>query len=84
MPASTVWKVLHRHGVSRLPSWRQRADANATSGHGRASSPHIDIKRLGRFWTVGKRGGLGDEAGNRSRHAGWQYDGSPFEAPRPS
>ena len=32
---------------------------------------HVDIKRLGRFWTVGKAI-LGDRQ-TRSRHAGWQY-----------
>ncbi len=32
---------------------------------------HVDIKKLGRFWTVGKRI-LGDRL-TRSRHAGWQY-----------
>ncbi len=33
---------------------------------------HVEIKRLGRFWTLGKRV-LGSEVGNRSRRAGWQY-----------
>jgi hypothetical protein len=33
---------------------------------------HVDIKKLGRFWTLGKRV-LGDEVGNLSRRAGWQY-----------
>jgi transposase-like protein len=33
---------------------------------------HVDIKRLGRFQTLGKRV-LGPEVGNRSRRAGWQY-----------
>jgi transposase InsO family protein len=32
----------------------------------------MDIKRLGRFWTIGKRV-LGDQAGNLSRRAGWQF-----------
>ena len=70
-PASTVWKVLHRHGLSRLP----RVAAEPVRRYERerpGELVHIDIKRLGRFWTVGKRV-LGDEAGNRSRHAGWQY-----------
>lgn len=70
-PASTVWKVLHRHGVSRLP----RAAPEPVQRYERAQPGelvHIDIKRLGRFWTVGKRV-LGDKAGNLSRRAGWQY-----------
>ena len=33
---------------------------------------HVDINKLGRFWTVGKRI-LGAEVGNLSRRAGWQY-----------
>ena len=33
---------------------------------------HVDIKKHGRFWTLGKRV-LGAEVGNLSRHAGWQY-----------
>jgi hypothetical protein len=33
---------------------------------------HVDIKKLGRFCTVGKRI-LGHEVGNRSRRAGSQY-----------
>jgi transposase InsO family protein len=70
-PASTVWKVLHRHGVSRLP----RAPREPIQRYERSRPGeliHIDIKRLGRFWTVGKRV-LGEEVGNLSRRAGWQY-----------
>jgi transposase len=70
-PPSTVWKVLRRHGVSRLP----RAPREPARRYERARPGelvHIDIKRLGRFWTVGKRV-LGHDVGNRSRHAGWQY-----------
>ena len=33
---------------------------------------HVDINKLGRFWTVGRRI-LGAEVGNLSRRAGWQY-----------
>jgi transposase InsO family protein len=32
---------------------------------------HVDIKRLGRFWTVGKR--IYRDDLQRNRHAGWQY-----------
>ena len=32
---------------------------------------HLDIKKLGRFWQVGKR--VLDDGVQRSRHAGWQY-----------
>jgi transposase InsO family protein len=71
LPASTVWKVLRRYGVSRL-----RRPARGPVVRYERSRPgelvHVDIKRLGRFWTVGKRV-LGSDVGNRSRHAGWQY-----------
>jgi hypothetical protein len=32
---------------------------------------HVDIKRLGRFWTVGKR--IHQDGITRSPQAGWQY-----------
>src|SRR6266511_4372353 len=71
LPASTVWKVLRRYGVSRL---RQPARGPITRYE--RSRPgelvHVDIKKLGRFWTLGKRV-LGSDVGNRSRLAGWQY-----------
>jgi len=69
-PASTVWKVLRRHGRSRL----QRPAAEPVVRYERerpGELVHVDIKRLGRFWTVGKAI-LGDGL-QRSRHAGWQY-----------
>ena len=69
-PASTVWKVLRRHGVSRLP----RPPREPVQRYERARPGeliHIDIKRLGRFWTVGKAI-LADRL-TRSEGAGWQY-----------
>jgi transposase InsO family protein len=70
LPASTVWKVLRRYGVSRL-----RRPARGPVVRYERSRPgelvHVDIKRLGRFWTVGKAI-LGDGM-HRSRRAGWQY-----------
>jgi len=71
VPASTVWKVLRRHGVSRL-----RLPAREPVRRYERSRPgelvHVDIKKLGRFWTLGKRV-LGSEAGTRNRCAGWQF-----------
>jgi transposase InsO family protein len=69
-PASTVWKVLRRHGLSRLPRAPQepvQRDERERPGE----LVHVDIKRLGRFWTVGKAI-LGDRLA-RSEGAGWQY-----------
>jgi len=71
LPPSTVWKVLRRYGVSRL-----RRPARGPVVRYERERPgelvHVDIKKLGRFWTLGKRV-LGSDVGNRSRHAGWQY-----------
>lgn len=71
LPASTVWKVLRRHGVSRLAQ-PAREPVRRYERERPGELLHVDIKRLGRFWTVGKRI-LGSEVGNRSRRAGWQY-----------
>src|SRR5438067_1085027 len=71
MPASTVWKVLRRYGVSRLPR-PSRGPVVRYERERPGELLHVDIKRLGRFWTLGKRV-LGSDVGNRSRHAGWQY-----------
>lgn len=69
-PASTVWKVLRRHGASRL-----RVPTRGPVARYERQRPgelmHVDIKRLGRFFTVGKAI-LGDGL-QRSRRAGWQY-----------
>jgi transposase InsO family protein len=69
-PPSTVWKVLRRYGCSRLarrPAEPPRRYERARPGE----LAHVDIKRLGRFHTPGKRV-LGDDV-PRNRHAGWQY-----------
>ena len=60
LPASTVWRVLRRYGRSVATSARP------------GELLHVDIKKLGRFWTLGKRV-LGNEVGTRNRYAGWQY-----------
>jgi transposase InsO family protein len=71
LPASTVWKVLRRHGRSRLAR-PLRGPVRRYERSRPGELVHVDIKKLGRFWTVGKRI-LGTDVGNRSRHAGWQY-----------
>ncbi len=68
--ASTVGKVLRRHGKSRL----ERGPRPVVQRYERARPGelvHIDTKKLGRFWSVGKRV-LGPGT-KRSRGAGWQY-----------
>ncbi len=71
LPTSTVWKVLRRRGVARL-RLPAREPVRRYERAGAGELVHVDIKKLGRFWTLGKRV-LGDHVGSRSRHAGWQY-----------
>jgi len=69
-PASTVGKVLRRAGCSRLP--RQRRDRRVRYERERPGELlHVDTKKLGRFWTVGKR--IRQDGVHRSRRAGWQH-----------
>lgn len=70
LPASTVGKVLRRHGCSRPP----RRPGPAVVRYERQQPGellHVDIKKLGRFWEVGKR--ILQDGMSRSRAAGWQY-----------
>jgi transposase InsO family protein len=69
-PAATIWRVLCRHGVSRRAR-SPRPPANRYEYTAPGELVHLDIKRLARFWQVGKRA-LGDGI-RRSRNAGWQY-----------
>ncbi len=79
-PPSTVWKVLRRHGRSRL-----RLPAREPVERYERERPgelvHVDIKRLGRFWTIGKAI-LGDRL-HRSPRAGWQYLHLAIDVDRP-
>jgi transposase InsO family protein len=70
LPPSTVWKVLRRYGRSRLqlPA-REPVQRYERSRPGELV--HVDIKKLGRFWTIGKR--IYDDRLQRNRRAGWQY-----------
>ena len=67
---STVGKVLRRLGRSRPP----RAPRATVVRYERARPGellHVDIKKLGRFWQVGKR--ILQDGVSRSPRAGWQY-----------
>lgn len=69
-PASTIGKVLRRLGRSRLP----REPRPPVQRYERARPGellHIDTKKLGRFWHVGKR--IRRDGVQRSPHAGWQH-----------
>ena len=69
-PASTIWRVLKRHGESRA----QRAPRPAANRYEYAAPGelvHLDTKKLGRFWHVGKR--VLKDGVQRSPRAGWQH-----------
>jgi hypothetical protein len=69
-PASTVGKVLRRAGCSRLP--RARRDPRVRYERQRPGELlHVDTKKLGRFWEIGKR--IRDDGVHRSRRSGWQH-----------
>ena len=70
VPASTVWKVLRRHGASRL-ALPAREPVVRYERERPGELLHVDIKKLGRFWTVGKR--IHGDRLTRSPNAGWQY-----------
>jgi transposase InsO family protein len=70
VPASTVHKVLARHGVSARP--RQRRAVFARYERERPGELlHVDSKRLGRFHQVGKA--IFKDGIRRSPNAGWQH-----------
>ena len=71
-PASTIGKVLRRLGCSRLPKPRRVRGLRYEREYPGALL-HVDTKKLGRFWQVGKRI-VGRSAGLvESRGAGWQW-----------
>ena len=69
-PASTVGKVLRRAGCSRLP--RPQRDPKVRYERDRPGELlHVDTKKLGRFFAVGKR--ILQDGVQRSPKAGWQH-----------
>jgi transposase InsO family protein len=69
-PASTIWRVLVRYDCSRATR-QPRPAANRYEYAAVGELVHLDIKKLGRFWQVGKR--VLDDGVKRSRRAGWSY-----------
>lgn len=68
MPASTVWRVLQRHGLSRL-SWMDRPTGRVIRRYEKATPGelvHVDIKKLGRIPVGGGWRALGRAAGKRN------------------
>jgi transposase InsO family protein len=68
-PASTIWRVLRRYGVSRAER-APRPPANRYEHAAPGELVHLDAKKLGRFWQIGKHV-LGGK--RRNPHAGWQH-----------
>jgi len=69
-PPSTVGKVLRRAGCSRLP--RPQRDPRVRYERERPGELlHVDTKKLGRFFQVGKR--ILQDGVQRSPRAGWQH-----------
>ena len=68
--ASTVGKVLRRLGYSRPPKAPQPTVLRYERERP-GELLHIDIKKLGRFWHVGKR--IRQDGVQRSPRAGWHH-----------
>ena len=69
-PASTVGKVLRRRGCSRRPRVPRPPVVRYERAHP-GELLHLDTKKLGRFWHVGKR--ITRDGIQRSPRAGWQH-----------
>lgn len=70
VPASTVGKVLARHGASRRPR-PARPPLVRYERERPGELLHVDTKRLGRFFQVGKA--ILADGVRRSRRTGWQH-----------
>ena len=70
---STIWKVLHRHGLSRRPRG-QRQTFRRYEWSQPGALLHMDVKRLARFDTPGHWAAGGQRSEQiRTRGAGWVY-----------
>jgi len=67
---STIWKVLHRHGLSRRPR-DERQSFRRYEWSRPGALLHMDVKRLARFAEPG-HAATGDRH-DRNRGAGWGY-----------
>jgi len=75
MPASTVWKVLVRHGVNRL-RWLDRPTGRVIRRYEKSvpgELVHIDVKKLGRIPDGGGWRALGREHGKRNSQPYQKY-----------
>ncbi|MCC0099359.1 IS481 family transposase [Streptomyces sp. NBC_00853] len=75
LPASTVHRILTRHGLSRL-SWLDRPTGTVIRRYERdrpGELIHVDVKKLGRIPDGGGHRVLGREAGRPIRGMGFDY-----------
>jgi transposase InsO family protein len=71
-PRSTIWKVLHRHGLSRRPRG-ERQSSRRYEWSRPGALLHMDVKRLARFRRPGHRATGIRGKHIRSRGAGYDY-----------
>ena len=69
-PHATVWRVLVRHGKNRRER-QPRPPANRYEYERAGALVHLDAKKLGRFWRVGKR--ILNDGFHHNRRVGWQH-----------
>ncbi len=69
-PASTVGKALRRRGCSRVPRPERDPVVRSEREHN-GELVHVDTKKLGCFWTIGKR--ILADGVPRNEGAGWQH-----------
>jgi len=84
MPASTVWRVLRRHGVNRL-AWMDRPTGRVIRRYERSAPGeliHIDIKKLGRIPQGGGWRAVGDLDGQRNSRRHTANNGGGLDGPR--
>jgi transposase InsO family protein len=69
---STIWKVLHRHGLSRRPRG-ERQSFRRYEWSRPGALLHMDVKRLGRFKVPGHFVTGDGRKTRENRGAGWNY-----------
>lgn len=84
MPASTVWRVLHRHGLNRL-AWMDRPTGRVIRRYEKDTPGeliHVDIKKLGRIPQGGGWRAVGDLHGQRNSRRHTANNGGGLDGPR--
>ena len=77
MPASTVWRILRRHGLNQL-RWMDRPTGRVIRRYERSTPGelvHVDIKKLGRIPDGGGWRAMGKAQGRRNSLAYRRYRG---------